>query len=200
MRTITTETKVYYFEELPEESQKMAIENYYDINIDYDWYDCTIECWQEKLASIGFDDAEIRFSGFWSQGDGASFNADVDFLNLLPCYIDCALEPNRKQAKRLIALAETGYFDGAFKIDFTHSRYVHENTMTVNMDGAYYLDCMVKNELDEIEENIWDIARGLAQGIYRELEKEYDYLTSEEVIKETLIANEYEFTLDGKIY
>lgn len=29
---------------------------------------------------------------------------------------------------------------------------------------------------------------------------EYEYLTSEEAIKETLICNEYDFTEDGRIY
>jgi hypothetical protein len=32
------------------------------------------------------------------------------------------------------------------------------------------------------------------------LRHEYEYLTSEEAIKETLIINEYDFTIDGKIY
>lgn len=31
------------------------------------------------------------------------------------------------------------------------------------------------------------------------LRKEYEYLTSEECIKETILANEYEFTIDGKL-
>lgn len=32
------------------------------------------------------------------------------------------------------------------------------------------------------------------------LQKEYEYLISDEAIKETLISNEYEFTEDGKIF
>jgi hypothetical protein len=37
------------------------------------------------------------------------------------------------------------------------------------------------------------------RAIYRRLEKEYEYLTSDESIIETIHANEYEFTEDGKI-
>jgi hypothetical protein len=40
----------------------------------------------------------------------------------------------------------------------------------------------------------------LSQEIYKSLESEYDYLTSDEIIAESLIINEYEFTEDGKIY
>jgi hypothetical protein len=42
-----------------------------------------------------------------------------------------------------------------------------------------------------------DILRDYMRWIYRTLEKEYDYMTSEEAIKETIIANDYEFTKDG---
>lgn len=199
MRVITTETKVYSFEELPEESREMAIENYHDINTDYDWYDSTVEYWQEKLESIGFENAKIQFSGFWSQGDGASFTCDVDFLNLLPTYIDYVLEPNSKQARRLIALAETGYFDGAWKIERNDSRYSHENSVACS-DECHWLDCLVNDEIYDIEQNITEIARIYMKEIYSDLEKEYEYLTSEEMIKETLIVNEYEFTEDGKIF
>jgi len=38
-----------------------------------DWYNLVIEDWQQFLSDIGFDDSEIAFSGFSSQGDGASF-------------------------------------------------------------------------------------------------------------------------------
>ena len=46
--------------------------------IDEDWHEELIEEWVEKLAGLGFADADIRFSGFSSQGDGANFKADVE--------------------------------------------------------------------------------------------------------------------------
>ena len=73
------ETKVYKFEELDEESQETTIENFRDINVEFfDWHDCELDYWKERLAEMGFMDAEIQFSGFWNQGDGASFTANVD--------------------------------------------------------------------------------------------------------------------------
>lgn len=32
------------------------------------------------------------------------------------------------------------------------------------------------------------------------LQREYEYLTSNEAVKDTIIANEYDFTIDGKIF
>ena len=51
MRTAIKKTKVYYFDELPEESQEKAIENYYDINLDF-WYECIIEDAEEVGIEI----------------------------------------------------------------------------------------------------------------------------------------------------
>jgi hypothetical protein len=45
---------------------------------------------------------------------------------------------------------------------------------------------------DKIEE--------LNRKIYKDLNAEYDYLESDEAVMETLEANEYEFTEDGRIY
>lgn len=39
--------------------------------------------------------------------------------------------------------------------------------------------------------------RDLARWLYRQLEREYDYLTSDEAVDEAILANEYSFTVDG---
>lgn len=40
--------------------------------------------------------------------------------------------------------------------------------------------------------------RAFADWIYRQLETEYDYQNSDEQVDESIIANEYEFTEEGK--
>jgi hypothetical protein len=60
---------------------------------DFDWYSDVLDIWKEALAQIGFEDAEISFSGFWSQGDGASFTAGVNVDKLVGFLAD-TLEPN----------------------------------------------------------------------------------------------------------
>ena len=70
---------VYKFDELSDEAKEKVLEKHRDINVDDShWYEFTMEMWKEKLKEAGFDDAEIHFSGFWSQGDGACFDAKCD--------------------------------------------------------------------------------------------------------------------------
>ena len=51
---------------------------------------------------------------------------------------------------------------------------------------------------DDDEESLKQLMRDFADWIYSSLEKEYDYLTSDEAIAESLRANEIEFTEDGQ--
>ena len=54
-----------------------------------------------------------------------------------------------------------------------------------------------ENEIESIEN---DFEYQLKEEYLSILRKEYEYLTSEEAIKWTIDANEYEFTIDGKIF
>jgi hypothetical protein len=46
--------------------------------------------------------------------------------------------------------------------------------------------------LDHIEETLLDVFKALADWLYRSLEREHDYLTSDEAVIDTLEANEIE--------
>ena len=50
----------------------------------------------------------------------------------------------------------------------------------------------------DAEAMITDALRDLANWLYRPLEQEYDHLTSDEAVDETLVANGYTFTEDGR--
>ncbi|RQP07155.1 MAG: antitoxin of toxin-antitoxin stability system, partial [Paracoccus sp. BP8] len=50
----------------------------------------------------------------------------------------------------------------------------------------------------DAEETVIEALRDLARWLYRQLEREYDYLTSDEAVDEAIVANEYSFTVDGK--
>ena len=50
----------------------------------------------------------------------------------------------------------------------------------------------------DAEATVIEVLRDLARWLYRQLEREYDYLTSDEAVDEAIVANEYSFTVDGK--
>lgn len=59
------------------------------------------------------------------------------------------------------------------------------------------LNGMNFNKVDELED---EFKQSILEDYRIMLQKEYEYLTSEEAIVETVEANEYEFTEDGKLY
>lgn len=177
----TKTINLYNFDELTKEQQKKAIDNLRNINTDGDyWFEDIIREWKEKLTRQGFLSPEIYFSGFCSQGDGASFKAEVD--------IEKFLKGRRMATKYKEAI--TNYQEGESSAEITTSgRYCHEYTMTI--DGY--------NTPDELDSLILDHAREQARKIYKELEKEYFYLSSDESIIDTIKANEYTFNEQGMI-
>ncbi|WFE73973.1 hypothetical protein P8S53_12375 [Roseinatronobacter sp. S2] len=50
----------------------------------------------------------------------------------------------------------------------------------------------------DAEEAVTELLRDLARWLYRKLERECDYLTSDEVVDEAIIANKYAFTESGR--
>ena len=70
------------------------------------------------------------------------------------------------------------------KVTHSGSRYVHSNTMGVELD--YY-------DQGQHEERFLQLSRDLADWYYIALEEEYHYMMSNESVKEYLTANEMEF-------
>jgi hypothetical protein len=50
---------------------------------DHDWHEYTLDAWTKLLESVGFTGPKINYSGFWSQGDGASFTSGIDAETLI---------------------------------------------------------------------------------------------------------------------
>ena len=220
-----SEIVTYKFKELPEDIQKQVIAKNTDIHVNFDWWDYTIQNWKEKLSSIGFDDADIRWSGFWSQGDGASFTAYCDSEKIINSLF---LEEeggiawlNKKNLKdkaqqeikrwRLwFELAENGLIK--FDMNRISSYYVHENTVEgvlhedfsglnnnmwypPNPEKPYEFTSVFekKCQLKLLETMFDDLCKDLSREIYRSLKEEYDYLTSDDCIKEYLENQDTEY-------
>src|SRR5574343_362612 len=62
MQTITKEYTVYKFNELSDSAKEKALEKFYDINVDYDWYEPSYEGFIEDLNEIGLTCDNFHFS------------------------------------------------------------------------------------------------------------------------------------------
>ena len=217
MRTITTTSTLYKFEELSESAQKTALDKLRDWNVDaIDWWDYLYDNFKKKMP-LGYYVGRINFSGFWSQGDGAKFNGIVtknhnQCLALLPC--DLAAQVRAFNAKcRLLGIEEivlefhskidsSGHYEhsGCMSLDcptFTHD---WDDTLgDILMQSEFHELAQALYDCNEIDEAVIKEARGYADDLYRDLEKEYEYLTSDEAVSENIIHSELEFTEDGDL-
>lgn len=186
--------------------------------------DCTLEYYKEDpdVAAKGFDIDEIFYSGFSSQGDGASWKGRVK----LGDYIKHHWTGDDTAVKREILLAMLENADMANYIQIaTRGSYCHSNTMYVKHGIETYFGPGTTIDAKHIKENMFfganvadlleaiggddtleafceemlTAARELADEIYAALEKEYDYQHSEECVAELAAANDWEFDEEGEM-
>jgi hypothetical protein len=179
------------------------MERYRDINVDHDWWDCTYDYWKSRLARLGVDVDEISFSGFWSQGDGACFTGLVSSKNIKRFM---RIHGMREQYRPLyIILDQIEAWVGIYR---SSSHYAHPYTVRFSADiddpnnwidsdtddlrEAMLLELYEQAMLwwPDFETDCAEILRGYMDDIYRDLEKEYEYLTSDEAVREAIEANE----------
>jgi hypothetical protein len=199
------EVKMYQFEELPKERQDKVLDQYRDINVQDDWYDCVIEDFCDEVEKKGFlvvkKNVEFDLNG---QGSGASFSGKVDVLK----FID-HIDPSNTTYPRLRTMYKTGDYD--IDIIRTSSHYSHAYTMDVStcnntndpeentddnvtklvedaLEGGQYID-----KLSELSTIALEVAREEADKLYNTLQKAYHDAVSDEQVKETIILNEMEF-------
>ncbi len=165
-----------------------------------DFDDCVVEMWEEKLhEEYGFykTGIGIRFSGFYSQGDGASLTglvgAPATFLQKLMSLEDWTV----LEGKRALCDDDAvSHFieDISISVVYRTSRYYHENTVEVELvlpewhedPEAFADDLKIPSDKEMTE-----FVRGLCREIYEDLEKEYEYRCSDEALLEMAEANDY---------
>ncbi len=181
----------YSINELSEENRNKAIEKLIDLNVDYEWWDSIKENFMEDMETIGYHVSNIYFSGFYSQGDGACFEANVNILNYLT-----KNKLKTKYRKLTEYVKDTGDC-----IDIEQAgRYYHEKSMSFTDTFSSTDSKKLADQMTEIIERIEQEAEDKAKELYKTLEKKYEYLTSTEAIVETIEANEYEFTEKGELF
>jgi hypothetical protein len=196
MRTITTETKVYKFDELTEEQQEKVLDNWRQDWPDYEWWDCVEDDFKTICSLIGITVDKIYFSGFSSQGDGACFEGSYSYkkgsIKAVKEYAPLD-ETLHSIAAVFSAIQKTAHYSLNFSVKQS-GHYNHSGCTAFNVDRSDD-----QSVTDEQEDGIIEAARDLMHWLYKTLEKEYDYLNSDESIKETIAANNYEFTANGHI-
>jgi hypothetical protein len=139
----------------------------------------------------------IFFSGFSSQGDGASFEGSYAYKpgahHLIRHHAPQDVELHQIADVLKDIQRRNFYRVGAI---INHSgRYYHEYCMAIAVDT----DCSPRAECaSQTEEAVIEALRDLARWLYRRLESEYDYLFSDVSVGEAIRADGHVFTAAGR--
>jgi hypothetical protein len=186
------------YEQLSDKAKEKARYRFIDINVHYDWWEHVYEYAEVVAFALGIYGLEIK--GFdLDRGDYVQYEARFNSKNMR---LDDFTDVQREDLKHIIdPLVEQSalcaiHTQGSFLwADVTPS---HRTSLNVDWQvWDTYDDEEIEDLLDgeAIEEAFKDFA-GWIQG---QLQAEYDHLTSDEAIEETIIANEYEFDEEGNL-
>ena len=192
MRTIMVKKTLYQFHELPEDAKQYAISTYWYEDWDYEgvFYDA-----KQIGKCMGIDIDDIYFRGFCSQGDGACFTGHYRYAK---AGVKAVMEyaPQDKELHRIAKELQEVQRKCFYKLYATITQsgmYCHEGAMRFEI---YSCD----NNYTEIEEaGLKEALRDFARWIYKSLEEQYEYETSEEAVLEACEANGYEFDEKGNL-
>lgn len=206
------ETTVFGLEELSEEAKEKARDWYRQGAFDHDWYWAVYEDFERICEILGVSLATVPvrlyggwsrrkpciwFSGCASQGDGACFEGDYRYARRCASAIrDYAPkdEELHRIADALAAIQWPNFFQLSARISH-RGRYYHEYGMEIGVqrDSPGYQEITATAE-DDLSEALRDLARWL----YGKLEDESNYLSSDAVVDEAIIADGYSFTEQGE--
>ncbi|PZU64164.1 antitoxin of toxin-antitoxin stability system [Sphingobium sp.] len=205
-------TTVYRLNELSDAAKDRARAWYRDGGFDYDWHDAVYEDFQQiaKIIGIRFKTRSVRllgggtrqepritFRGFWSQGDGASFECYYSYRKSASAEVRSYAPQERKLheiADTLRAIQRRNFYQ--LHAEVSHrGHHFHEYCMSVSVERE---SLSYQAMTDDAEEVVTEALRDLARWFYRALEREYEYLFSDKVVDETITANAYTFTEAGR--
>ena len=174
---------VYSFAELSEAAQERALNAFRPVNVESNWWEDSYDTIRTAGKLIGLDIDRIYF--------------DTD----LYCVFNAHYRYVRGAAK-------------AIQAEFPHATDLHDvarKLQDLQKRHFYSLSCNVSSQRDTNQyscfrfgedyecEDLGDIIDDFAHWARILLRDEYEYLTSDEAVKETIEANEYEFTEGGKL-
>ena len=174
MREDTVITKVYPFDELSDEAKETAIGKLAYINVDYGWWDNTYE----DAKTIGLEITEFDDRGAYCRGTWTEDAEETAQLILKNHGEGCETYKDAWEFQNAVSV-QGSIFEGQDDYDSDYEHFT---------------------DSDQYEELCEEFQRMICEDYQIILQEEYEYQTGEEAIKETIKANEYEFTKDGKLY
>lgn len=144
-------------------------------------------------------DPTIWFSGFWSQGSGASFEGTYKYkkgsVKAVKAY--CGDKEVHRIVEALAEIQKRYFYKLTARMGRGHGSNFYSHSGTMSVDVSHYDD--EYRDLGSAEDEITQLMRDFADWVYDQLEKDFDYQTSDEAVAEACESNGYEFYEDGSI-
>lgn len=201
-------TTVYQFPELSDAAKEKARSWYREAAFHDDWWDAVYDDFERICVILGVilktrpvwlmgggtrQKPCIWFSGFSSQGDGACFEAKVQHAKGSAREIR-AYAPQDQTLHRIADRLQAAERQNFYQLcaDVAHrGRYYHEYCMTIDVSRD---SPTAQPPTQGSDESVVEALRDLARWLYRQLEAEYDHLSSDEAVEEGIVINDYTFT------
>lgn len=210
---------VYKYDELSDNAKDNVKTKYIAPNIDLEY---VIDNAKHEGVERGFEIEDVSWSGFSSQGDGASWTGRV----LLDKFLNYHLKENHADYARytvLLTLAGDGWVDNFVNVGRKAFMYNHSGTMTIDQPYMGYVNAKddatigtecplqgasvpqlyegidINNLLDDLYQWMLREAKSYADEIYKDLEAAYDDEMSDQHVSVMADANEWEFDETGRL-
>jgi len=216
----TIEVKIYSFDELTEDAKKVAIENYKNNNLTFDF----IYSDAEKTVEAFCEAFNVKI-GRHSWLDCNTSHIDDDILNLNGLrlrkyilnnfsdtlfkrkYLHGELVESFKPYHRMKKQTKiTNNCPNKDKISVSYYSNIFVEANNCNLTGMCYDDNMMQPIYDFLElrtfdsTNFDDLLNSCFDAMRKTLEKEEEYMYADEYISEEIESNDFEFLETGKVY
>jgi len=186
--------------ELRDRDPKRFEEEYYkwaEYTLDYEWWENLYEDFTTDCAALGVRVDDITFNGFHSQGDGVAFVGRVYVYEWMEqkghhithpaAYLGC------KDDGSYVRL-ETGRNNNMRANMEEYANQTAPSGVFAGLDQEAWEE-LVDDQISDlsIEDEVLSFCEDLAHKLYRELETEYEHLTSKSMFIEHCECNEVTF-------
>ena len=200
MRTI--ERKIYHYDELSDQAQKLAIESMRDeisnVRIDsdsVDYYNTLNEI--EQIFGVKIYDWNVNEYNSYFRFEFTHIDEETENEpRLLLRYLNTNVLPCIDNKKR--------YYSKTAKAS-RKSRILYNNSYEYCLTGCW-CDSAIDNALNNIKQsvknkfNARDFVESILEGFFEQWQNDYEYSDSDECIEEDIEANNYEFYENGEPY
>lgn len=219
MRIVTVDYEVYKFEELDKKIQEKVIQDYFEYTGVYENNVFFEEFANQVLIEIGFIESEVSYSLRYCQGDGLTFDFDLNHWELIEFlkkikYRELTISLKNLE-KELYEIVKNFEIDEKMLIEYDISVYTEKNhysnwyyhSKTRNIVVEAYTfplndtednDEKVVTYLEKLEKVFYEIYQTVCEALESEGYRQIYYMPTVEEFAELAEVNNWEYLKNGE--